>query len=163
MSKTHTRRKPARATEDSFVAPKAKRQPKPITLQEALAESGEDLAELTAPAADETPLKAPREPGSSNLACTIRQHRHRYVPALHPVSGKKTANNGDRVARILLGVSLLDLRTFVHGQFGREYSRLNPGHERMCCGNLIRAAAMKADANTLAQLAIWAPAEPTEG
>jgi len=154
----------ARAVDDTFHAPRASRKPKQehVTLAEALEESGETLEELTTaePAEADKPT---REPGNSNLACTIRKHRHRYVPALHPVSGKKTANNGDRVAAILLNVPLEQLRHFVHGQFGKNYERLNKGHERMCCGNLIRAAAGKGDANTLAQLAIWAPAEPTEG
>lgn len=89
-------------------------------------------------------VKPVRQVGMSNLAQTIRQHRHRYDPVIHP-NGKKTFNNGDHIAAVLLHVPLPMLEAFVHGHFGKSYERLNNGHRRMCCGNLIRAAFGKSD------------------
>jgi hypothetical protein len=96
------------------------------------------------PTAEEAPTKPI---GMSNLATTIRAHRHNYQPALHPISGKKTANNGDFVAAVLLITPLADLERFCYEHFGREYRTrgLNEGHIRMCCGNLVRAAFKKDD------------------
>ena len=129
--------------EDTFVAPKKRRkadEPKPITLAEALAESGETLEELTAaPAEAEKPT---RPAGQSNLACTIRNHRNRYAVALHP-NGKKTQNNGDPIAQLLLPISLEDLKAFGATSLGGSYDHLNPGHARMCLGNRIRGELKK--------------------
>ena len=83
--------------------------------------------------------KPTRQVGMSNLAQTIRSHRKNYVPALHPVSGKKTMHNDDFVAHTLMRVPLPVLEAFVYGTFGKSYEKLNPGHRRMCCGNIIRA------------------------
>lgn len=132
--------------EDNFVAPRKSRkaadEPAPITLAEALAESGETLEELTAvPAEADRPT---REAGTSNLANTIRAHRARYQVALHP-NGKKTQNNGDQVAALLLPISLPDLKAFSATTFGASYDHLNPGHARMCIGNKIRGAVKKGD------------------
>lgn len=118
-------------------------------------EHEEVVEQSTPPAEAERPV---RPVGTSNLACTIRQHRHRYVPALAP-SGKKTANNGDRVARILLVTPLEELAIFVATHFGKTYKHLNTGHERMCCGNIVRAAAKKGDVATLEWLDAREPQE----
>lgn len=137
---------PKRAIDDNYVAPK-KRKTQHVTLQEALAESGETMEELQAPP---TPAERPtREAGMSNLATTIRSHRANYTVALHP-NGKKTQNNGDPVAQLLLFVPFDQLKAFAHGTFGKAYDQLNPGHARMCIGNLIRGALRKGDANVTA-------------
>ena len=86
--------------------------------------------------------KPVRTVGTSSLACTIRQHRHRYEKATL-ANGRTTTNNGDPVAKALLGVELLALRAFCLREFGKDYSERNPGHERMCCGNVLRAAFRK--------------------
>lgn len=138
-------------TEDTFVAPKQKPVTH-VTLAEAIAEQAdaegkteeEVRAELAAPSADEAPV---RPVGTSNLACTIRQHRKNYAPMLHP-NGKKTQNNGDPVAVLLLPVPLDALKAYGATRFGgRRYDHLNDGHARMCLGNLIRAAFVKGEAD----------------
>ena len=115
----------------------------------------EVVEQSTPPAEAERPVKPV---GTSNLACTIRQHRHRYQPALAP-SGKKTANNGDRVARVLLHTPLTELAAFVATTFGKTYGHLNTGHERMCCGNIVRAEAKKGNEQVLLWLAAHEPQE----
>lgn len=125
--------------------------PKPITLAEALAEQAAEegktveqvQAELKAPEPDAP--KAERQPGTSNLASTIRNHRANYQVALHP-NGKKTQNNGDLVAQTLLRIPFEDLKAFGQARLGKTYDTLNPGHQRMCLGNLIRGA-LKRDAD----------------
>lgn len=142
--KTNTKTKPAvkTAAEDTFVAPR-KRKVKHVTLAEALEESGETIEDLAAPAEDAKPV---RPAGTSNLANTIRAHRHNYTVALHP-NGKKTQNNGDVVAQALLLVSLEDLKALSGMWFeGKRYDHLNPGHARMCIGNLMRGLYNKGDA-----------------
>jgi hypothetical protein len=99
-----------------------------------------------------TDTKPARTIGTSNLATTIRSHRARYAVVQTP-TGKTTANNGDWVAATLLRVPQPLLEAFVHGHFGRSYDALNNGHRRMCCGNLVRAAAKKNDAGVLEFLA----------
>ena len=122
-------------------------------------QAAEEIVEQSAaPAEAERPTKPV---GTSNLATTIRAHRHRYVPALAP-SGKKTANNGDRVARILLHTPLTELAAFVATAFGKTYGHLNTGHERMCCGNLVRAAANKGDVRVLEWLDAHEPKQEAE-
>lgn len=144
-----------RAIDDNYVAPKKRGKKADKTFAEVLAEqaaedgvSAEEVVEqLTAPPA---PAERPtREAGMSNLATTIRSHRANYTVALHP-NGKKTQNNGDPIAQALLLVSLADLKAFAHGAFGKTYDQLNPGHARMCIGNLIRGALRKGDANVVA-------------
>lgn len=141
--------KPTRAKtviEDNFVAPKRRRkaeEPKPITLQEALAESGQTIEELTAPQPKAEEATA-RPVGTSNLATTIRNHRSRYAVALHP-NGKKTQNNGDSIATLLLPIPLDVLKAFSAARFGESYDHLNPGHARMCIGNRIRGAMRRGD------------------
>lgn len=132
---------PKLAIDDTFVAPKRKpKAERHVTLAEALAESGETMEELQAePTAAEAPI---RPAGTSNLASTIRSHRSSYQPMLHP-NGKKTQNNGDVVAILLLSIPLGALKVFAAARFERRYDHLNPGHARMCIGNLIRAAAKK--------------------
>lgn len=130
---------PKRAIDDNFVAPKLRKQ-KHVTLEEALAESGETIEELIAPPAPPADERPTRPAGTSNLANTIRAHRSKYTVALHP-NGKKTQNNGDMVAQVLLFVPLTELKDFSAATFeGKRYDQLNPGHARMCIGNLIRGA-----------------------
>ena len=142
---------PKRAIDDSFVAPKA-RKTKTVTLAEALAESGETMDDLRTPA-DDAPARKEREVGTSNLAQTIRSHRRNYTTVLHP-NGKKTQNNGDPIAQDLLNVPLEEMRRFNASQGRRPYhdcpalremgkAGLNPGHERMCIGNWVRAEIKK--------------------
>lgn len=142
---------PKRATDDNYVAPKRKPKAEPtMTLTEVLAQQAaedgktveEVKAELAAPAADAP--KPERQPGTSNLACTIRNHRQSYAVALHP-NGKKTQNNGDAIAQTLLRVPFADLQAFAATRLGRTYDQLNPGHQRMCIGNLIRGALKRAE------------------
>lgn len=132
-----------RAIDDNYVAPKKKPEPKPITLAEALAEAGQTMDELK-PSAVEAAPKPERPVGTSNLASTIRSHRSRYTVALHP-NGKKTQNNGDYVAQALLSVPFDELVALSATRFGKSFAHLNPGHARMCIGNLIRGAYRKAE------------------
>lgn len=141
--------------EDNYRGPKAEPK-KTVTLAEALAESGETLEDLQTPPEDEKPE---REEGQSNLATTIRNHRKRYVTALHP-NGKKTQNNGDTVAALLLPIPLDKLQAFSAATFGAAYTHLNPGHARMCIGNRIRAAVKKGDEHVLAWLHANQPSDP---
>lgn len=139
-----------RAVDDnSFVPPKKSKkadEPKPVTLAEALAESGQTMDELRAP---EAAPAAERTIGTSNLANTIRGRRQNYVVALHP-NGKKTQNAGDAVAQLLLNVTLDDLKAFSAARFeGKTYDHLNAGHARMCIGNLIRGALSNGDESVL--------------
>lgn len=141
VRKTASNPTPKRAIDDNYVAPKRK-QVKHTTLQEALAESGETIEELTQtiPAEADRPV---RPAGTSNLANTIRSHRGNYNPMLHP-NGKKTQNNGDEIAVLLLSIPMNVLKAYAAMKFdGKSYDHLNPGHARMCIGNLIRAAARK--------------------
>jgi len=147
MARNHTKRNttPAATTEAATHQ----------TFAEVLAETGETVEELQAQ--PEAPAeRKQREPGTSNLATTISRFRHTYAVALAP-SGKKTANNGDWVARTLLLVPQPVLERFVHGRFGRSYDALNNGHRRMCCGNLVRAAIKKGDVEVTAWLAGFEP------
>lgn len=147
-----TNPQPKRAIDDNFVAPKAKPRAKAVTLAEVLAEQAAETgktveevkAELTAAAQwlEAGMPKPERAPGTSNLATTIRSHRQSYAVALHP-NGKKTQNNGDTVARMLLAVPFEALAAFSATRFGKTYEHLNPGHARMCIGNLIRGVLKK--------------------
>ena len=145
ITKTNNKNpQPKRTIDDNFVAPKIKApKVKPVTLAEALAESGETMDDLRAPPEGERPV---RPVGSSNLATTIRGRRKSYAVALHP-NGKKTQNNGDQIAQLLLLIPLEALRELAGTRFeGKTYEHLNPGHARMCIGNLIRAASKKDEA-----------------
>jgi len=145
-------RKPAAIAADS--APETIQDSAPVQEVEEIMEQ----LDTTVPPESEKPVK---QVGMSNLAQTIRAHRHRYSPALHPVSGKKTANNGDWVAAILLNVPLKELELFVYGHFGKEYRTrgLNEGHIRMCCGNLVRGGWKKDDEQVHEWLNARAPKE----
>lgn len=143
-----------RAIDDNYVAPK--RKPKPVeevvTFQQALEEAGQTVEDLT-PTPEESPLKSARAPGTSNLATTIKNHRKGYHVALAP-NGKKTQNCGDFVAAALLHATLADMKAFVQSRMpGVEYDRLNPGHQRMCYGNRIRAWAKANEEGTMMWLA----------
>ena len=71
-AKKATNPQPKRAIDDNFAAPKRKPKAEPtITLAEALAESGQTMDELKASAVEAMP-KPERQPGTSNLATTIR-------------------------------------------------------------------------------------------
>lgn len=134
--------------DNSFVAPKLKpKTEKVVTLAEALAEAGQTMDDLIPP-----PEERPTRPaGSSNLATTIRNHRNQYAVALAP-NGKKTQNCGDAVASALLRIPLAAMAEYVAAKLpGARYDHLNPGHQRMCLGNRIRAWAKQGDQNTL----IW--------
>lgn len=155
-TKKATNPQPKRAIDDNFVAPKRKPKAEPtITFAEALAEHAaktgktveEVKAELTSAAQwlEAGMPKPERQPGTSNLASTIRSHRANYQIALHP-NGKKTQNNGDAVAQALLLVPLDELKAFSATRYGKSYDHLNPGHARMCIGNLIRGEYRKGDA-----------------
>lgn len=132
--------------DNSFVAPKLKpKTEKVVTLAEALAESGQTMDDLIPPP-EERPT---RTTGSSNLATTIRNHRNQYAIALAP-NGKKTQNCGDAVAAALLRIPLAAMAEHVAAKLpGVRYDHLNPGHQRMCLGNRIRAWAKQNDQNTL--------------
>lgn len=145
-----------RAIDDTFHAPKARKTKPDTTFAEALAEQaaeeGKEVEEVLEELVTTEPTEAekPTRPaGNSNLACTIRQHRHRYSPMLHP-NGKKTQNNGDVVAVALLHVPLKALKDYSGMRFdGRRYDHLNDGHARMCIGNLIRAAWNKGESDVM--------------
>ena len=146
---TKTKLGNTRAIDDSFVAPKkSKKAPEEVvTLAQALAESGETMEQLKA----ESKAKpaAERTVGTSNLACTIRNHRKQYAVALG-LNGKKTQTCGDAVATALLSIPLAELAAFVAGrEAGLSYSHLNPGHQRMCLGNKVRGWAKNGDVETM--------------
>lgn len=167
-TKTNTRARgaknpqPKRAIDDNFVAPKAKPRDKSkdITLAEALAESGETMEDLRVPNQEAAPT---RPVGSSNLASTIRAHRSQYKTVEAP-GGKKTQNNGDQVAQALLRITREVMAEFVLAkQPGLSYAHLNPGHQRMCYGNKIRAWFKQGDQTTLLWLAqVGAPEQAAE-
>lgn len=139
---------PKRAIDDTFVAPKAKPRDKTkdVTLAEALAEAGQTIEDLVVPNQEAAPT---RPVGTSNLANTIRAHRSQYKVVQAP-TGKKTQNNGDAVAQALLNVTLEQMKAFVGAkQPGLNYDQLNPGHQRMCYGNKIRAWYKQGDQTTL--------------
>lgn len=135
----------------------------PVSFADAIAEQAdaegkteeEVLAELTAvPPEGERPV---RPVGTSNLACTIRNHRANYRVMLHP-NGKKTQNNGDPVALWLLNIPLAALKDFSGLHFnGRRYDHLNDGHARMCIGNLLRAAWTKGDTHAVEWMLSFQP------
>ena len=130
-----------------------------ITFQQALEEAGQTIEELVAPAEE---AKPERQPGTSNLACTIRKHRANYRVALHP-NGKKTQNNGDVVAVLLLAVPLDALKAYSATRFGgRRYDHLNDGHARMCIGNNIRAEVKKGARDVLEWLEARQPKQEEE-
>jgi hypothetical protein len=149
--------------------PKARKQKADVTLAEALAEQAaeegktveEVVEELTT--AEPTEAEKPTRPaGTSNLACTIRQHRKNYAPMLHP-NGKKTQNNGDPVAVLLLQIPLATLKNYGGMRFdGRRYDHLNDGHARMCIGNLIRAAFKKGEGDVIEWLLANQPKQEVE-
>lgn len=158
------------AIEDSSAGlPKARKQKADVTLAEAIAQQADEegkteeevKAELHAlPPADERPVKPA---GTSNLALTIRNHRHRYLVMLHP-NGKKTQNNGDPVAIALLNVPLAELKDLGSMRFdGRRYDHLNDGHARMCIGNLIRAEYKKGTPDMVEWVQARLPKEMPEG
>lgn len=140
-----------RAIDDNFVAPKRKpKDEEVVTLAEAKAQQAaedgltvdEVTEQLAAPKAEDRPV---RPAGTSNLANTIRSHRGNYAVMLR--GDKKTQNNGDTIAVLLLDVPLEKLRAFSATKFGgKSYEHLNPGHARMCIGNLIRGALNKDEA-----------------
>lgn len=140
---------PKTVMEDNYVAPKKGRKPKAeeqtVTLAEALAESGETMEELKAESAKRPAFERPI--GMSNLASTIRSHRASYTTMLR--GDKKTQNNGDPVAQMLLPIPLEALKAFSTFRYSRSYDHLNPGHARMCIGNLIRADVKKGEAGVL--------------
>ena len=136
---------PKRAIDDNYVAPK--RKPKPEaeikTFAEVLAEAGQTIEDIKAESealqAEEAPAEDEIHGDKSNLALTVRKYRDKYQKAVAP-SGRKTQNNGDAVARALLRLSLEQVKAFCQAKMtGLEYDRLNPGHQRMCYGNRIRA------------------------
>lgn len=167
MARKNDRKNPTQklAIDDNAPIPaKTPRKPKekPVSFAEVLAQQAEEdgktveevKAELAAPAEEPKPE---RQPGTSNLAATIRSHRANYQIALHP-NGKKTQNNGDLVATVLLAVPFETLKTYGHSRFGKTYDNLNPGHQRMCIGNLIRGAIRKPEgADVVAWLEANAP------
>lgn len=168
MARKNDRKNPTQklAIDDNAPIPaKTPRKPKekPVTFAEVVAaqaaEDGKTVeevkAELAAPEPDAP--KPERQPGTSNLAATIRSHRANYQIALHP-NGKKTQNNGDLVATVLLVVPFETLKAYGHSRFGKTYDTLNPGHQRMCIGNLIRGAIRKPEgADVMAWLEANAP------
>ncbi len=126
-----------------------------VSFAEALAESGQTVDELR----DSLPV---REPGSSNLAQTIRAHRSNYRTRTRP-DGKATQDNGDVVATALLWATLDELKDFSALRFdGKRYDHLNAGHARMCVGNLLRAQAAKGDTGVLEFLTTLANRAPKE-
>jgi NADH dehydrogenase/NADH:ubiquinone oxidoreductase subunit G len=59
-------------------------------------------------------------------------------------SGSKVKISGDQVSRLLEGMTLDEVQAVavqvVKNFDASKYSKLNPGHQRMCIGNLIRGA-----------------------
>ena len=136
---------PKRAIDDNFVAPKRKSKPEVEikTFAEVLAEAGQTVEDIKAESealqAEETPAVEEGLDDKSNLALTVRKYRDKYQKAVAP-SGRKTQNNGDAVARALLRLSLEQVKAFCQAKMsGLQYDNLNPGHQRMCYGNRIRA------------------------
>lgn len=98
-----------------------------------------------------------RPVGQSNLARCIRQPRKQGAyKTTDRTNGRPTQNNGDPVAKALLTVEHAKLVAFVATHFGRRYDHLNPGHQRMCCGNLLRAAVKANDTEAMRFLGLLA-------
>lgn len=77
------------------------------------------------------------------MADKLRRARSRYAKS-RTVKGRPTAHNGDRVARMLEGKSLEEVRTIAadqmripHNAFDK-WAHLNPGHQRMLIGIALR-------------------------
>ena len=97
------------------------------------------------------------EEGERGMAKTMAKYREKYQPSVSP-SGRKSLNNGDKIAAILegrdadevLGIAeqLLELEK---GELVLRYENLNPGQRRMNGGNRIRSAIKRGD-HTIEQL-----------
>lgn len=149
------------AIHDNSSLPKLKKDTsQTVTLQEALAESGESMEDLKAPEPGDSPLV--KELSTSNLAVTIRQHRHKYVTTIGR-NDKKTQSCNDYVAKTLLRIPFEELMRFVYLRVADgKYDALNAGHQRMCAGNLVRAWWKKGDEDTLSWLAAHQPDDVEE-
>lgn len=84
-----------------------------------------------------------------NLSNTMKKYRNKYTKATG-YNGKPTVNNGDDLASVLLKLDpqeVVDLAEMVlgfeNGELSEKYAHLNPGQQRMCSGNRIRAAIKK--------------------
>ena len=73
----------------------------------------------------------------------IKPKLEQYTNA-RSASGSKVKISGDQISRLLEGMTLSevqDVATRVVKNFDpNKYAKLNPGHQRMCIGNLIRGA-----------------------
>ena len=84
-----------------------------------------------------------------NLSNTMKEYRKKYTKTT-AYNGLPTVNNGDEVAEALAKLApseVVDLAErvlgLVEGELWEKYSHLNPGQQRMCSGNRIRAAVKK--------------------
>lgn len=110
---------------------------------------GTEIEEIDAEAEDE-------EVSASKMAEQLKKYRERYVLSVAK-SGKKSLNNGDPVARALeymdwqeVMATCCMLLVLDYAELEAKYAHLNVGARRMNCGNRIRAAYKKGDANTVA-------------
>ena len=91
---------------------------------------------------DETP---------NTMSATLLKYRKRYVPSV-AYSGRKSLSNGDVVAQFLeykepkeVAHQVEALLGFAKGELVEKYASLNPGQQRMNCGNRLRAALKRGD------------------
>lgn len=101
-------------------------------------------------------LAAKQDDEEKSLSNTMKKYRKKYtkttayngLPTVN--NGLPTVNNGDKVAEALAKLApneVVDLAEKVlglaDGELWEKYSHLNPGQQRMCSGNRIRAAVKK--------------------
>lgn len=85
----------------------------------------------------------------NKMAGVLANYRAGYVPSI-AASGKKSLSNGDAVAKALEGINAAEVLVMAEtllqmepGTLRAQYSRLNPGQQRMNAGNRLRAALKK--------------------
>ena len=94
-------------------------------------------------------LAAKQDDEEKSLSNTMKKYRKKYTKTT-TYNGLPTVNNGDDVAEALAKLApneVVDLAERVlglsDGELWEKYSHLNPGQQRMCSGNRIRAAVKK--------------------
>ena len=87
--------------------------------------------------------------GGNKMAGILANYRAGYVPSI-AASGKKSLSNGDTIAKALEGINAAEVLVMAEtllqmepGTLRAQYSRLNPGQQRMNAGNRLRAALKK--------------------
>ena len=86
---------------------------------------------------------------NSQMSGTLKKYREVYEPSIS-AGGRKSLNNGDKLARFLSGMSAVTVMTLAdialdlgEGFCEAKYAGLNEGSKRMNSGNRLRAAVRK--------------------